>query len=680
MAKNIEKDQSDAAQLLHAGILQIAEENRKIIDHADDYRERWQTAFPDGMLLKLCQEFECCPTIVFIALESIDFYNFPDYKETISIPVCATDKDGQTMIFESRAEAGKVLDIRSNKISESVESNKEYAGYIWTNVLENIYEKIDRIQTYMISLTGIYKIENTITSSCYVGQTQASFRKRWNEHIKKYHSRTVPLYQAFREYSLECFRFSIVEFMIDVSKQEILRREKYYIEKFHSQCENGGMNFDKPKWNKKLEQEIEEQIFDAIIQGKTNSEIIRDYNVSPTLCSLIRSGKRHKREGIQYPILSDSDKKQNEKYLSAYWLLLSSTLSFKEISDKTKLHPGSVRNIYYKKLPSRIAETYPFMVEAEFPKRKKLKRGEYKRSASNKTIYKRCCPTCSCSFETESRNRKYCSKECEVLSRRKFERPSRDEIKQGIRQHQMKEYAESLGISDNALRKWCRDYDLPYNKKEITQFTDEEWEAEIWLNENYADRMKEITWHISPNYTAVLYKFLQFRSFEAVRNALGVTFPQIEYSIEKENLKGYICSVGYLSTCCKLEEESTAQTYYFRSGIDAATWVFNNFPRDAIPASNSKSLSTRIGDFFRQDSPIATLSLPDPSTGSPATLTFTHIPEEEFYSIIQHHHVVSYAFDPKWRAIVEDSSLLPDFVSLDDLPWVEEFKKFYGMD
>lgn len=109
------------------------------------------------------------------------------------------------------------------------------------------------------------------------------------------------------------------------------------------------------------------------------------------------------------------------------------------------------------------------------------------------------------------------------------------------------------------------------------------------------------------------------------------------------------------------------------SAKDAATWLFKN-----QYGANIEILRSKIAASFRSGVS-ATLTLPDPTTGSPATFTFAHVPEDEFYEVIQHHHVVSYAFDPKWASIIEDPSLLPDFVSLDELPWVAEFKEFYGM-
>jgi hypothetical protein len=32
------------------------------------------------------------------------------------------------------------------------------------------------------------------------------------------------------------------------------------------------------------------------------------------------------------------------------------------------------------------------------------------------------------------------------------------------------------GISDTAIRKWCKSYGIPYKQKEIKSYSDEEWD------------------------------------------------------------------------------------------------------------------------------------------------------------------------------------------------------------
>lgn len=39
----------------------------------------------------------------------------------------------------------------------------------------------------------------------------------------------------------------------------------------------------------------------------------------------------------------------------------------------------------------------------------------------------------------------------------------------------VKSYIKKHGVSDNAIRKWCKKYNLPYKKKDIKSYSDEEW-------------------------------------------------------------------------------------------------------------------------------------------------------------------------------------------------------------
>ena len=81
---------------------------------------------------------------------------------------------------------------------------------------------------------------------------------------------------------------------------------------------------------------------------------------------------------------------------------------------------------------------------------------------------------------------KYCGKEvwagndrcpeCAALMRRKAERPSREELKDDIRNNSMVSVGKKYGVTDNAIRKWCKAYNLPSKKIEIDGYSDTEWE------------------------------------------------------------------------------------------------------------------------------------------------------------------------------------------------------------
>ena len=66
--------------------------------------------------------------------------------------------------------------------------------------------------------------------------------------------------------------------------------------------------------------------------------------------------------------------------------------------------------------------------------------------------------------------------ECSKKARRKVERPSREELKKLIRNQPIIEVGRKFGVSDNTIRKWCIAENLPSKKKEISNFSNEEWE------------------------------------------------------------------------------------------------------------------------------------------------------------------------------------------------------------
>ena len=60
-------------------------------------------------------------------------------------------------------------------------------------------------------------------------------------------------------------------------------------------------------------------------------------------------------------------------------------------------------------------------------------------------------------------------------AQRKVLLPTRDELKELIRHKPFTQIGKDFGVSDNAVRKWCKTYELPYKSSEIKKFSDEEW-------------------------------------------------------------------------------------------------------------------------------------------------------------------------------------------------------------
>lgn len=62
------------------------------------------------------------------------------------------------------------------------------------------------------------------------------------------------------------------------------------------------------------------------------------------------------------------------------------------------------------------------------------------------------------------------------FNRKVENRPSREELKELLRKESFIYIGHKYGVSDNAIRKWCDAYNLPRKKRDIKQYTDEEWE------------------------------------------------------------------------------------------------------------------------------------------------------------------------------------------------------------
>mgnify|MGYP001495104887 CR=1 FL=1 len=82
---------------------------------------------------------------------------------------------------------------------------------------------------------GVYKIENLITGSLYIGSTREKFRARWCKHRSSYKNqgqrKTHPiLFKAYDKYGIDNFEMSILEIIEAQDKEEIFKREQYYID------------------------------------------------------------------------------------------------------------------------------------------------------------------------------------------------------------------------------------------------------------------------------------------------------------------------------------------------------------------------------------------------------------------------------------------------------------------
>ena len=65
---------------------------------------------------------------------------------------------------------------------------------------------------------------------------------------------------------------------------------------------------------------------------------------------------------------------------------------------------------------------------------------------------------------------------CSSKAQQKTERPEREELKFLIRNVSFAELGRRYGVSDNAIRKWCKSVNLPTHSRDIKQMSDKDWE------------------------------------------------------------------------------------------------------------------------------------------------------------------------------------------------------------
>lgn len=80
----------------------------------------------------------------------------------------------------------------------------------------------------------IYKITNDINGKIYIGKTELTIEKRFNEHCRdayKTQEEQRPLYRAMKKYGINHFHIEVVE---ECSLENSSQREKYWIEYYDS--------------------------------------------------------------------------------------------------------------------------------------------------------------------------------------------------------------------------------------------------------------------------------------------------------------------------------------------------------------------------------------------------------------------------------------------------------------
>ena len=157
---------------------------------------------------------------------------------------------------------------------------------------------------------------------------------------------------------------------------------------------------------------------------------------------------------LDLPAKAISGKRELGKSLGAAADIKNSTLTFKEIADKYHLDLSMIYYLNRGDYHSLPEETYPLREVKDF---------------SKKYWY---CIDCGIQI---TKGAKRCTV-CDHKNQQVVKRPSRIELKRLIYIMPFTTIGAQFGVSDNTIKKWCQAYDLPYRKKDIKNFNQEEWD------------------------------------------------------------------------------------------------------------------------------------------------------------------------------------------------------------
>lgn len=269
-------------------------------------------------------------------------------------------------------------------------------------------------------MIGIYRIQNKINNKVYIGQS-VCIEERWEQHRTKCFNPNCSqyngyFYRSIRKYGLENFSFFVLE---ECSKEELNEKEIYWISYYDSSNPNKGYNLTLGGDNAathclKLDKEKANQIRNLLKEPiLSQQEIANMYGISQKMVSEINNGKNWVDKEIKYPIREN----------------------------------GIVNS--YKR--NGLVEENGVYVKKEYV-----------------------CKKCGAKITRYSKTG-FCKK-CQTESTRFTDRPAREKLKEEIRYNSFCSIGKKYGVTDNAIRGWCKTYNLPYRKKDIENYTNEEWE------------------------------------------------------------------------------------------------------------------------------------------------------------------------------------------------------------
>ncbi len=346
----------------------------------------------------------------------------------------------------------------------------------------------------------IYKITNKINGKVYIGQTIKTVNKRFKEHInsskcKSRNSYNYPLCKALRKYGINNFSVEKIEELQDFTQREIDERETYWIKYYNSINKNFGYNqLQGGKTTSHLDLD-ENKVIDLYNELKTLSSVATILNCSVTTVGsiLTKNGikvtssmehcKSKSKDIFQYDCNFNLLNKFNSFNDAGNWLIKNNISNA-----KNNIYAGNAIK-YALKHNRSFSFGYIWVCVPNFTDKEKelfinrcknenkQKYEKSKRNPKNNNL----CPICGNWKSDKSelcqscRNNKLLNKNNSYLEQK--HNINREILKQEIRKTSFTKLSKKYEVSDNAIRKWCKKYGLPFKSSEIKKYSDEEWEA-----------------------------------------------------------------------------------------------------------------------------------------------------------------------------------------------------------
>lgn len=272
-------------------------------------------------------------------------------------------------------------------------------------------------------MIGIYKITNKTNNKVYIGQS-INIEQRWKTHLKKSRILNTPLYQAMRKDGIENFLFEVIE---ECNQEQLNNKEKYWINYYNSTNSNKGYNILKGTHQNNNNNNLSKRTYNSLTLKQV--EEIKD-KLKNTNITMVQLAKEYKCSDMAISYINQGYSWYNSK-------------------DIYPLRSKPVITVIKKDGIEQIITEH----------------NEYYCIDCGKQLNRKGTLRCQ---------------NCEIENRRKnsvvFSYITREELKKLIRTLPFTTIGKQYNVSDNTIRKWCKRYNLPYRKKDINSYSDEDWD------------------------------------------------------------------------------------------------------------------------------------------------------------------------------------------------------------